>query len=215
MIILVGSEKGGTGKTTISVNLAVMLAKNDLDVILVDTDKQPSASLFFQERDDNELQPRITCVQNFGKTIVKDALSLAEKYDVVIIDAGGRDSAELRFGLSVADQVIIPIQPTQLDLWTLDRMEELIIKARIHNPELKASVLLNMVSTNIGNTDAEEAAEVVKEYDEFKLLKSRIKERVPFHRSIRSGETVQEYKPKDKKAETEILALFKEVTNND
>lgn len=215
MITLVGSEKGGTGKTTIAVNLAVCLAKIGKDVILVDTDKQPSASNFFAVRDENGVEPRVVCVQKNGKSLAKDIISLSEKYEYVIVDAGGRDSLELRFSLGVADQVIIPIQPTQLDLWTLDQMDKLVRQAQALNSNLKrAAVVLNMVSTNIGNTDAEEAAELINDYEDLTILTNRIKERVPFQRSIREGKGVVEYTPKDPKAHNEIVKLFKEVMSN-
>jgi chromosome partitioning protein len=215
MITLVGSEKGGTGKTTIAINLAVCLAKIKKDVILIDTDKQPSASNFFAVRDENGVTPRVVCIQKNGRSLANDILGLSEKYEYVIIDAGGRDSAELRYSLGVTDQIIIPIQPTQLDLWTLDQMDILVRQAKALNPNLKrASVVLNMVSTNIGNTDAKEAAELINDYEELNILENHIKERVPFQRSIREGKGVVEYMPRAPKAYNEIMKLFKEVIIN-
>lgn len=203
------------GKTTIAVNLAICLATIGKEVILVDTDKQPSASNVFAVRDENDVTPRVVCVQKSGKSLANDILSLAEKYEYVIVDAGGRDSLELRYSLGVADQVIIPITPTQLDLWTLDQMDTLIRQARALNHNLnRAAVVLNMVSTNIGNTDAEEAAEIINDYEELTILENRIKERVPFHRSVREGKGVIEYIPKDPKAHNEFVKLFKEVMSN-
>ena len=219
MITLIGAEKGGTGKTTIAVNIAVCLATVGKEVIVVDTDKQPSAANFFAVRDENDVTPRVVCVQKYvqkkANSLAKDLLSLAEKYEYVIVDAGGRDSLELRYSLGVADQVIIPLQPTQLDLWTLDQMDNLVRDARALNPNLqRAAVALNMVSTNIGNTDADEAAELINDYEELTILENRIKERVPFQRSIREGKAVIEYTPKDPKAYNEIAKLFKEVMRN-
>lgn len=214
MITLIGSEKGGTGKTTISVNLAVLIAQNDDDVILIDTDKQPSASYFFQVRDDNQIKPRVTCIQKFGKNLPRDVLDLSQRYGHVIIDAGGRDSAELRYSLGIADQIIIPLRPTQLDTWTLDQMDRLVLQARTLNPNLIASVVLNMVSTNIANTDVEETQNVIAEYNELNLFNVSIKERVAFQRSVREGYTVSEHSPRDRKAQNEIEDLYKEAFEN-
>jgi chromosome partitioning protein len=215
MITLVGAEKGGTGKTTIAVNLAICLAKVGKEVIVIDTDKQPSASNFFAERDENEVTPRVVCVQKNGKSLPNDILSLSEKYEYVIIDAGGRDSAELRYSMGVADQVIVPIKPTQIDMWTLKQMDVLVRQIRAINPNLKrAAVVLNMVSTNVGNTDAEETVDLINDYDELTILENRLKERVPFQRSIREGKGVIEYTPRDPKAHNEIVKLFKEVMRN-
>ncbi len=214
MITLVGSEKGGTGKTTISVNLAILIAQNGEDVLLIDTDKQPSASYFFQVRDDNQIKPRVTCIQKFGKNLPRDVLDLSQRYSQIIIDAGGRDSAELRYSLGIADHIIIPLRPTQLDTWTLDQMNKIILQARTFNPDLMASVVLNMVSTNIANTDVEETVSLIGEYHELDIFNVRIKERVAFQRSVREGQTVCEHTPKDVKAQNEIKALYKEAFKN-
>ena len=65
-IVLIGCEKGGTGKTTIAVNLAVMRALAGRDVLLLDTDQQGNASFWAQIRDENQVLPRIACVSKFG-----------------------------------------------------------------------------------------------------------------------------------------------------
>lgn len=211
MITLIGSEKGGTGKTTISVNLAVMLSRNNEDILLIDTDKQQSSTFFFQVRDDSIIIPRVTCIQKFGKNLPKDVLDLSERYAHIIIDAGGRDSAELRYSLGVADQIIIPFRPTQLDIWTLEQMDKLILQARALNPDLLAYVLINMASTNPSSTDVADAISVVSDYNQLSSLKTYIKERVVFQRSIREGRSVVEYSPSDNKAIEEIISLYKEI----
>jgi chromosome partitioning protein len=141
-------------------------------------------------------------------------IDLSQRYDNIIIDAGGRDSAELRYSLGVADQIIIPLRPTQLDTWTLEQMSHLVEQARTLNTGLEASVVLNMVSTNISNTDVEDTVSVIQEYEELKLFNTQIKERVAFQRSVREGQTVSEYKPRDTKAHHEIERLYKEVFTN-
>lgn len=215
MITLIGSEKGGTGKTTISVNLAVLLAKQNKDVLLIDTDQQGSASYFVQTRDENDVSPRIPCIQKFGKSLPRDVLDLAERYEEIIIDAGGRDSAELRYSLGVANGVYVPLRPSQFDVWTLDQMDKLIHQAQMLNQTLEAFVILNMASTNPATTDAFDTQELIKDYENLNIVQTTLKERVSFQRSVREGLSVIEYSPADLKAQQEITSLFNEIYSHD
>jgi chromosome partitioning protein len=127
MIVLVGGEKGGTGKTTIATNLAAKRALAGRDVLLVDTDQQGSANYWAQNREEPEAKPgRVACVQKSGKGLQAEVRDLAKRYEDIVIDTGGRDSVELRAALVVADKAYIPIQPSQFDIWTLDRMDGLV-----------------------------------------------------------------------------------------
>lgn len=88
-ITVFGGEKGGTGKTTLATNIAAMLAGHGKDVLLIDTDRQGTASLWATVRDEEELECRVSCVQKFGKGLPAQIRDLAERYDEIIIDAGG------------------------------------------------------------------------------------------------------------------------------
>lgn len=211
MILLLGGEKGGTGKTTLAVNLAVILARTGKDVLLIDTDKQGSTNFWSSIRDESGALPRIPCVQKFGKGLAKDVIDLSGRYEELIIDAGGRDSMELRYSLGVADKVIIPCQPTQFDLVTLNQMDTLVEQAQTLNPNLIAAVVINRASTNPSVSDAEEARELILEFNHLNLIKSILRERVSFQRSVREGLSVIEVPQPDRKAVTEINCLFKEV----
>lgn len=104
-ITVFGGEKGGTGKTTLATNIAAMLALNGKDVLLLDTDRQGTASFWATVREEEKIEPRVACVQKFGKGLPAQVRDLAERYDEIVIDAGGRDSMELRYALGVADRV--------------------------------------------------------------------------------------------------------------
>lgn len=98
-IIVFGGEKGGTGKTTLATNIAAMLARQGKDVLLLDTDRQGTASFWATVREEEAVEPRVACVQKFGKGLPAQVRDLAERYDEIVIDAGGRDSMELRYAL--------------------------------------------------------------------------------------------------------------------
>ncbi len=210
-IVLIGGEKGGTGKTTLATNLAAFRALTGRDVLLVDTDIQGSASFWTQIRDEGNVQPRVACVQKFGKGLAAQVRDLASRYQDIVIDAGGRDSAELRAGLVVAECAYIPIQASQFDIWTLGRMDELVQTAKEFNPALKAWVLISRVSTNPSVTERTEAEEVIAEFEHLALAHAVIKDRIAYRKAARDGLCVAELKPADPKAVEEVQTFFNEV----
>ncbi len=211
-IVLFGGEKGGTGKTTLATNMAAMLALQGRDVLLLDTDRQGTASFWATVREDSEVEPRISCVQKFGKSLASQVRDLAERYDEIVIDAGGRDSVELRYALGVCDRAYIPVQPFQFDIWTIRQMDELVEMAQGLNENLKAFLILNRVSTNPTIREDQETRDFINEEDfqRLSLLNSNLRDRIAFRKSARDGISVVEWK-QDKKATAEINNLFKEV----
>jgi chromosome partitioning protein len=133
MIVVIGGEKGGTGKTTIATHMAYMRALSGRKIILVDCDPQRSATNFVAVRDDEGREPRIPCMQKVAprglseaaamKGICADILGLADVYDDVVVDTGGRDSVELKASIGAADRLYVPVLPSQYDLWTLETID--------------------------------------------------------------------------------------------
>src|SRR3712207_5095581 len=111
MILTIGNTKGGVGKTTLAVNLAVARAAAGRDVLLVDGDEQRTALTFTELRAERLGCPGYTAVALEGPAIRTQVRQLAPKYDDVIIDVGGRNTGSLRAALTVADLVLIPMQP--------------------------------------------------------------------------------------------------------
>lgn len=211
MIVLIGGEKGGTGKTTLATNLAAMRARAGRDVLLLDTDKQGSSSYWSYTRDEDKIEPRVPSVQKFGKGLKGDLLDLAGRYQDIVIDAGGRDSVELRASLLGTDRVFIPLQASQFDIWTLSRMNELVEQAISFNEKLKAFVVLNRASTHPSVKEIEEAIETVEEFEHLEMSKSVVRDRIAYRKAAREGRCVAEMDPIDAKAKDEITALYEEV----
>jgi len=211
MIVLIGGEKGGTGKSTIAINLAVLHANKKKEVLLIDADKQGTTSQWATLRDENQITPRISCVQKFGKQIHVEVQSLSEKYETIIIDAGGRDSVELRASMLVADIFLTPIRASQSDAWTLDHLESLIADAQLINRDLKTLTTVNQAPTNPTITEIDEIQELLKDFEYFIPTKSIIRDRIAFRHAFKEGKGVSELKPNDKKAVIELQSLYKEV----
>jgi chromosome partitioning protein len=209
MIILVGNEKGGVGKSTIAINLAVAFTLQNKDVLLVDTDIQSTASNFVAKRNEQASLPKINCVQKRGD-VLQTLKDLKNRYEIVIVDAGGQDSIELRSAITAADIVIVPLKPSQIDLWAVDRMNKLIEHAKCFNTTLKTFCVLSMTLTNPRVTEINDAKEMLQDYKEFTLLNTCINDRKIYRDSIIEGKGVMEI-VKQNKAANEIESLLKEV----
>jgi len=136
---------------------------------------------------------------------------MARRYDDIIIDAGGRDSTELRESLTIADKVIIPLQASQYDIWTITRMDELVRNAKAFNPEMRASILLNRASTNPQVKESEEAKDIVSDFEDLTLLDVTIKDRIIYRKSASLGKGVIEMDAIDQKANDEVYELYKNI----
>lgn len=216
MIILLGGEKGGTGKTTLATNLAALRASvGRRDVLLIDTDQQGSASYWAQTRDEEQITPRVACVQKFGKGLQSEVRDLARRYEDIIIDAGGRESVELRSGLVVADVAYVPIQPSQFDVWTLSRMNDLVATAQGFNEALRVWVVISRASPNPAVTESTEVREMLEEFEQLQLVETQVYDRIAFRKAARAGVGVTELTSQDVKASREMRALYAEVFGNE
>lgn len=211
MILAIVGEKGGTGKSTAAINLAQIRATQGHDVLLLDTDPQGSSSSWSTIRDDSEHLPKVPCLQKTGKGVLKEVQNLKPRYEDIIIDAGGRDSAEMRAALCIADKAYIPVQPTQFDVETLFKVQELVEQAKIMNPSLEAFVFINRASTNIRVGKTSQAKEVIESDDLSDLCLSKviIHERIAFQNAVELGQGVCELG--SSKATEEIIKLYKET----
>lgn len=211
MVIVVANEKGGTGKTTIATNLAILRALQNKDVLLVDADPQGSASEFVRVREDENVSPAISCVSITGRGVSSEVRKLVSKYDDIIIDAGGRDSSGLRSALIVADVLIVPFLAGQYDVWAIEAMDIVVGEAMGLNPDMKPLLLLNKQDTNPRILLANEAADIANDLKNLKLLDIRLGYRVAYRRSAAEGRALCELDKKDPKAIAEMESLFKEV----
>ena len=208
MILLLGGEKGGTGKSTLATNLAAWLAAQGRDVILVDTDVQRTAANWVDRRNLLNGVPAVQCAERRGN-VFHALRDLAKRYEEVIVDAGGRDSEELRTALVAAHRVYVPLRASQPDLETSLHMNELIQLARGMNPGLEARVIICMAPTNPAVRETSDAQELLTGLSEFTPSMVTIGERKVYRDAMTEGRGVIELN--NDKAILEIEGLVKEI----
>lgn len=213
MIVIIGGNKGGAGKTTTATNLAVGLAMTGSDVCLVDADPQRSASRWHQDREEAGHQPGITLIEK-RDNISQTLKNLAEKFDYVLVDVAGRNSRELITGAVVADLILAPHQASQLDLDTLGELEQQTVRIRDLNPDLKVFIYHTMASTNPTVREAErsEFLEYVSSFAEFVPLSAVGHYRKIYKDVIPQGLSVLEHT--NDQAKEEVNKLLTEVFKN-
>jgi chromosome partitioning protein len=214
-ILVFGGQKGGIGKSTQATNFAVEIARQGADVIIVDTDPQKTSINWVDRRNEaiesgNNI-PKVNGISKEGN--VRDTLKdLSQRYDVVIVDAAGRDSKSLRTALTISDIVICPIKPSQADLETLPHLCEVIDAAKDINPKLVSYGLISMSPTHPFSDESGEAKKILNDFSEhLLLLNGYVSERKVYRDALLLGKGVVEMN--NYKASVEVKKVVEEVFN--
>jgi chromosome partitioning protein len=209
MIVTVGNTKGGVGKTTIAVNLAIACTLAGRDMWLIDGDRQGTAQTAISIRAEAGHAPGIACATYpDGPTLRAQVQQQAAKFDAVVIDAGGRDSTALRAALILSDVLLVPFQPRSYDVWALNDIAALIDEARSMRDGLRCVAVLNCADPGGHSTDNTEAAAAVAEMPQFEYLPTPLRRRKAFANAAGAGQCVLEIKPQDAKASAELKLLI-------
>jgi len=213
MILLIGGEKGGTGKSTIATNIAVNLAHQQQEVVIIDCDPQGTATKWLSRR--NKLFPNLPKVFSIQKTgdIYDTSIDMSHRYKYVIIDAGGRDSEELRTAMVACNKMYIPLKASQPDIETSNHIIQLIKLAKTLNPKLLALTMISMAPTNHVLKEDQEAILLLSKLNIAKTSNVIIHERKVYRDAIADGKGVMEYD--NIKAKNEIIQLLEEIFYNE
>ena len=210
MIVTVGGIKGGSGKSTVATNLAVLRAAAGHDVLLVDADEQETASDFTILRNERlEGGAGFTAIKLAGAAVRTEIHRLAGKYDDVIIDTGGRDTTSQRAALTVSNVLLVPFVPRSFDVWTLEKVSELVAEMRTVNPGLAAFAFINRADPR--GQDNAAAEDVIRETSELTLMPTPFGARKAFGNAAARGLAVTELRPQDAKATDEVMALYRRL----
>ncbi|NOQ80108.1 MAG: AAA family ATPase [Gammaproteobacteria bacterium] len=193
MITVVGNLKGGTGKSTVTFNLAVWLALNDHEVELFDLDPQATLSDVGDIREEDEYEPRILISNSL------DELENSNKEEI-LIDIGTADTESMKKAIALTDRIIVPVPPSQADIWSTQRFIKMVldIRGKKNMPQMLGFV--NRADTHKGVRETGEAEDALKMLPHIDLIDTRLYQRTTYRRSFSEGLAVFELEPKGKAA---------------
>jgi chromosome partitioning protein len=207
-VIALLNQKGGVGKTTLSVHIATALAAGTEPerhtVLLIDADPQGSALDWAAQR---TAPARFPVIGLPKPTLHREMPSLGQGYEWVIIDGPPRVGDLARSAIAASDLVIIPVQPSPYDVWAAQDIVDIINECLIHKPQLQSRFLINRLFSN--TTLGGEVADALASF-EIPVLKTAIRNRTEYAKSAKAGLTALESDPSSQAAK-EIHALIQEV----
>lgn len=195
--ITIAQQKGGSGKTTLAVNLAVAFVRQGLRVALLDTDPQGSLGRWFMARRDRLGDPGMELSTASAWGVGYECEKLRKTHDIVLIDTPPKIDADLRPALREAALVLIPVASSQVDLWATDGVLDL--AARESRPSL---IVLNRCKA--GKRLAEEVATAAAALAD--VAEARLGQRVAYAETMGHGSAVCETGRTAAAAEVEALA---------
>lgn len=194
MITVIGSLKGGSGKSTVTFNLAVWLSLAGQKVLAMDLDPQATLTDVADVRTEEGYQPP---VQVRGRRAMAEGVNFSI-YDEVVIDVGTADMDSLKRALLIADKIVIPVPPSQADVWSTQRFIRFvssIVSTRKMPPEV--CTFINRVDMQSAANESYETAAALVSLPGARFLLPRLSQRPVFLHSFSEGLAAMELDPRD------------------
>ena len=200
-VITIAQQKGGSGKTTLAVNLAVAFSRMGYSVALLDTDPQGSLGRWFLARRDRMAEAGMELSTASAWGVSYECEKLRKVKDFVIVDTPPKVDADLRPALREADLILVPVAASHVDLWAVEGVLDLAARER-----KRTTIVLNR--TKAGTRLGEEVAEAAARLDA-SVAVARLGQRVVFAETLGNGQGAQE--PGKSPAGAEVQALADEI----
>ncbi len=187
MITVVANLKGGSGKSTVSFNLAIWLVSHGFEVQVFDLDPQLTLHDVAQIRKDEEHQPAldVTALETLSVDVNQDA--------EVIFDVGAANPEGMREAIRLADRIIIPVPPSQPDVWATQRFLKIVREAREGKQQpLEILVFVNRADTHHAVRESDDTEAALEQLSGVTVLAQRLYQRTIYRRSMSEGLAVFE-----------------------
>jgi chromosome partitioning protein len=200
-IITIAQQKGGAGKTTLAVNLAIAFARQDMRVAILDTDPQGSLGRWFMARRELLEEPDLEFGTSSAWGVSYECEKLGKTNDIVIIDTPPKVDSDLKPALREADLILVPVGSSHVDLWATDGVVDLAVRVG-----KRCVIVLNRVKsgTRLADEVAAAAAEISAD-----VATTSLGQRVVYAETLGQGRAAQE--AGKSAASAEVTALAAEV----
>ena len=209
-IISILNQKGGTGKTTVSMNLAGALARRGHEVCVIDADPQGTATRWAASAPDEDPFPAsVLGLSAAGGKVHREVRKLVGNYDYILIDCPpAADSPVPQSALLIADLGLVPVIPSPPDLWATIGIRTIIENAGDINEGLKARLVVNQLQSNLGI--AKDAMEILPEFG-IEVCAAKLHHRAAYKQAALDGQSVHKGGNRSKAAIEEVEALTEEI----
>lgn len=196
MITVIGNLKGGSGKSTVTFNLALWLAYHGAEVVAFDLDPQATLSDVGEVRREEGFEPPIAIYR-----AENDPASIVNRHNgEVLVDVGASNLWAMRQAINMADRILIPVTPSQADIWSTQRFLNIIVEALRGDRRPEILTFLNRSDTHVSVRESNEAEEALASLPGVVVLRTRLAQRMMFRRSFSEGLAVFELEPSGKAA---------------
>ncbi len=206
MITVIGNLKGGSGKSTLAFNLGVWLAQHSEAVVAYDLDPQCTLTDVTEVRREDGHEPTLTVYQL--NTV--DGKQLQDFAGEVLVDVGAANIPAMRAAIEVADRVVIPVPPSQADVWATQRFLNIVREALPDGRQMDVRGFVNRADTHRQIRETDETVEALTMIDGIRVLPHRLCNRTVYRRSLSEGLAVWEMARRSKAA-AEFNALARDL----
>jgi chromosome partitioning protein len=194
VITVIANLKGGSGKSTVTFNLGLWLQMKGQPVVAYDLDPQQTLSDVAEVRREEGYAPPLQV--NQPRESLMDDMQYHPQQTQVLVDVGASNMDAMKQALSIANRIIIPVPPSQPDVWATQRFLNIVNELDSNKPEMR--VFVNRADTHRAIKESDETEEVLEQLPGVELIPQRLYQRTVYRRSLSEGMSIFEISKRSK-----------------